>query len=354
MKNKVYTVLKENMALKKELESLVNLIKENESKHKGFQLVEDAFLTAESVGDIDGKALRYMEEIFDIDKAVLFIDSNALKIDNLSDPNLVRVKYTNEKTLKYAFVERRPYFGTYLTGLISDFHIMDEIGSYLIAPIVEDGKVIASLNLYSRNPEKLSGDAHSDFIRELIIRIGIALRKLHHAQTILYFAQYDFLTKVYNKAMMHSLLFKFIDRYKYIDAPFSFILMDMDNFKELNDTHGHIVGDEVLFEVATGIKALLNDSEVFGRFGGDEFYAMVNLNNAADVKSLFAKIVAMIDEIAKRFNMVGKLGISGGFVCVPKDIDVYKSDPIDIVKMADVGLYQSKASGKRICSAYIV
>ncbi len=351
MKNKVYTVLKENMMLKEELQRLVNLIQENEAKHKGFRLVEDAFITSESVAEMDKKALAYMEEIFEIDRAALFIDEDAVNVGKPLPGTCIRVAFVNEKVLRYAYVDKRPYFGTYLEGLISDFHMIPDIGSYLIAPIIENGKIIASLNLYSTNPSKLSGDAHVDFVQELVLRIGMTLRKLHNSAAVLYQSQYDFLTGVYNKGMMHSLLHQYIDRYKSSGEGFAFVLMDMDNFKTLNDTHGHITGDETLRNVADGIKKLLTPAETLGRFGGDEFYMLLDTVSPAAVKELFLRIVVLIDEIAGRFNMVGDLGISGGFISIPDDMDPSAFDAIDIVKAADIGLYHSKVSGKRICSA---
>ena len=350
MRNKVYTVLKENMMLKEELQRLVNLIRENEAKHKGFRLVEDAFITSESVEDMDKKALVYMEEIFEIDRAVLFIDEEAVRIEKPLSGACSRVVFVKEKILRYAYVDKRPYFGSYLDALISDFHVIPDIASYLIAPVIENGRIIASLNLYSTNPDKLSGEAHVDFVHDLVLRIGMTLKKLHSNTILLHQSQYDFLTGVYNKGMMHSLLRKYIDRYKSSGAGFVFVLMDMDNFKMLNDTHGHIAGDEALKSVADNIKSLLSPLETLGRFGGDEFYMILDTTSPEYVKELFHKIVVLIDKISGGFNMSGELGISGGFVCVPDDIDLSVSDAIEIVKGADIGLYHSKVSGKRICS----
>jgi len=232
VKNKVYTVLKENMMLKEELKRLVNLIQENETKHKGFRLVEDAFIASESVNDMDKKALVYMEKIFKIDRAALFIDENAVKVEMPLKGECSRVIFVNEKILRYAYVEKRPYFGSYMDGLISDFHLIPDIGSYLAVPIVENGKIIASLNLYSTNSEKLSGDAHVDFVTELALRIGITLRKLHNNAVIRSRVQYDLLNETHNKGIMYSLLQQYIDINRSAGTPLPFVLISVNDFKK--------------------------------------------------------------------------------------------------------------------------
>jgi len=231
VKNKVYTVLKENMMLKNELQRLVNLIQENETKHKGFRLVEVAFITSESVEDMDKKALTYMEEIFQIDRAALFIDEEIIKNKKHPQDKSSRIVFVNEKILRYAYVDKRPYFGSYLEGLISDFRIIPDIGSYLIAPIVENGKIIASLNLYSTNQEKLSGEAHVDFVKELVLRIGITLRKLCSDTTMRLKYQCDFLCGAYNKGCNYLLLQQYIDKHNCSGKPLPFMLLNMEGLK---------------------------------------------------------------------------------------------------------------------------
>ena len=345
MKDKVNNILRENNELKSELERLISLIKENEAKQKGFRLIEDAFLLAESMEEIDTNALHYIEEIFGIDKAVLFIDTDTIKADPPPLNMNQRVIYTDEKTLRYAYVEKRPYFGTYIEGLISDFHVIDHIGSYLIAPIMEEGRIIASLNMYSRDPEKLAGDGSADFIYQLSSRVAIALRKLHNMELIKNHAQKDYLTGVYNKGAMYNLLNRYIQRCKRNDTPFSFTILDMDNFKALNDAHGHIVGDNILKKFTSEVAKILVENETLGRFGGDEFYIISNRTTNVDIQLLFSKIADIVTMLATDYDMEDQVGISGGYILVPENIDINEQDTLDIVKGADTGLYYSKASG---------
>lgn len=343
MGEKVNDILKENQLLKKELERLIALTKENEAKQKGISLIEDSFLLAESIDDIDSTALAYIEEIFGFDKVALFIDSDAVKIKLQPADLLKRVLFTNEQTLKYAYVEKRPYFGTYLEGLISDFRIIDHIGSYLIAPIIENGKIIGSLNMYSYDPERLAGDGQTDFVKQLTLRIAIALRKMHNTELIKNQAKRDFLTGVYNKGTMHGFIERYIMRNKTDAVPFTFMIVDMDNFKELNDRHGHVTGDITLREFANAVKLELKDNEILGRFGGDEFFMLLD-RQSAGVRGFFSKLVAIMKELDSKNNMKGVLGISGGYVSTDGQAELPEAE--DMVRQADNALYASKAAGK--------
>ena len=76
----VSTLLKENYDLKNELESMVMRVKENEAKHNGFKVVQFSMLLSDNLDEIDNKPMRYIEEIFDIERAVLFIKKDAMAI----------------------------------------------------------------------------------------------------------------------------------------------------------------------------------------------------------------------------------------------------------------------------------
>jgi diguanylate cyclase (GGDEF)-like protein len=251
-----------------------------------------------------------------------------------------------EKTLRYAYVEKRPYFGAYIQGLISDFHVMEDIGSYLIAPILDKEGIVASLNLYSKNPEKFSPQGRDDFIRSLALRVGIALKNLHSIFTVKYQAEHDFLTGGYNKSVMHTLLARYIERLRGTGKGFSFILYDLDDFKHYNNIYGHVTGDEVLKAAADSIRKVMKNSGEFGRFGGDELYIILDYTEDGDIAAFHDRVLTELRDALCALNIDNYAGISGGYVSVPRDIDIQSEDAIEIVKKADMGLYCTKTSGK--------
>ncbi|WP_457626831.1 sensor domain-containing diguanylate cyclase [Persephonella sp.] len=124
---------------------------------------------------------------------------------------------------------------------------------------------------------------------------------------------------------------------------FSLFLFDIDDFKKINDTYGHNIGDRVLVDLSRLVGQLLDDSDIFSRWGGEEFFILLpdtGLEEAARKAESIREAVAL-----SRFPFVGKITISGG-VTQFREYD----DPVSIVIRADKLLYSAKNSGKnKIC-----
>ena len=95
---------------------------------------------------------------------------------------------------------------------------------------------------------------------------------------------YDYLTQVYERLTIENYIKELIAQ----DIPFSFALIDIDNFKNVNDGYGHNTGDEIIKTMAQAIKNALKDTGIVGRFGGDEFMIVlkIKLNTTKSGKSV--------------------------------------------------------------------
>ena len=96
--SKVNSLIKENQELKKELTEMLEILKENEAKQKGFKIVEYAFLLSNSLKELNNKPLKYLEEIFDIDKSHLFINKDILDFD--TEEEFDRISFEETKLLR--------------------------------------------------------------------------------------------------------------------------------------------------------------------------------------------------------------------------------------------------------------
>jgi diguanylate cyclase (GGDEF)-like protein/PAS domain S-box-containing protein len=149
----------------------------------------------------------------------------------------------------------------------------------------------------------------------------------------------DKLTKVYNRHKVDEALDtakELMDRYH---TPFGVIMLDIDHFKNINDTYGHVVGDSVLVEFASILASNSRKSDTVGRVGGEEFLIIVPHATELSLMS-FAK--KLHDEIREyEFSTVGKLTASIG-------VSMYQeSESIDILSSrVDKALYQSKENGR--------
>src|SRR5882762_657468 len=137
--------------------------------------------------------------------------------------------------------------------------------------------------------------------------------------------------------------------------PFCVLMMDIDHFKEVNDTYGHLVGSETLEEVGAVIKSSLRAGDVGARFGGEEFAAFLldadyaqGLVAAERVRTGIEKHeFPAVRRASSEAPRTHRMTISVGLAAYPEDA----RDPIQLVEMADSALYRAKRSGRnRVCA----
>ncbi len=149
----------------------------------------------------------------------------------------------------------------------------------------------------------------------------------------------DRLTQLFNRLKIDELLDAELKRASRYLAPFSVIMLDLDKFKSVNDTYGHQAGDDVLKELALILKENVRDSDIVGRWGGEEFIIIAPNTNLQEAMELAEKLR---NKIAKfDFSFVGhKTGSFGVSTYVAGD------DEKSLIKRADDALYHAKESGR--------
>jgi diguanylate cyclase (GGDEF)-like protein len=167
--------------------------------------------------------------------------------------------------------------------------------------------------------------------------------KLAYAERVEYLAYHDGLTGLPNRSMFSKLLNQRIDEARRYDKRLAVAFLDLDRFKQINDTLGHDAGDQLLREVATRLKACVRDSDTVARLGGDEF--VVLLPELADEKYAGSVAQKILLVIARAFTLIGQ----EFRVTVSIGISTYPQDGLDeqtLTKNADIAMYQAKAEGK--------
>jgi diguanylate cyclase (GGDEF)-like protein len=167
--------------------------------------------------------------------------------------------------------------------------------------------------------------------------------KLAHAQRVEYLAYHDGLTGLPNRSMFSKLLTKSISEAHRYNRQLAVAFLDLDRFKQINDTLGHEAGDQLLQEVALRLRGCVRDGDTVARLGGDEF--VVLLPEPADGK--YAAMVAqkILLQIAREFTLIGqdfRVTASIGISTYPRD----GLDEQTLTKNADIAMYQAKAEGK--------
>jgi len=174
--------------------------------------------------------------------------------------------------------------------------------------------------------------------RELISRIDAVLKR-HSLYTDL--MRFDGLTSSLNRKTIEELLETEFARVSRYGGQLSISMVDIDHFKQCNDTYGHIFGDYVLIKVADAILAEVRNTDAVGRYGGEEFLIVMpetKMDNALTVVERIRKGIANLRFDPPEFN----IRISAGVAQFNPGI----ATPRDFVHLADRALYQAKGNGR--------
>ena len=152
----------------------------------------------------------------------------------------------------------------------------------------------------------------------------------------------DGLTGLYNHAYFLQALKREAQRCRRHEVQMSLAMFDLDDFKKINDTRGHLEGDKVLMKAAALVKETLREIDVAARYGGEEFAVILPDTPKEGATIVAERIRVRIAEHFKRRRNGPKVTVSGGVASFPGDADTLEG----LVKKADVGLYRSKAGGK--------
>lgn len=172
---------------------------------------------------------------------------------------------------------------------------------------------------------------NSDALNELLQKCQ---KKLHSKYTK-QLAYYDQLTGVYNR---HKIT-KIVKEIDFVKDSYGILFIDLDDFKQINDTYGHSVGDAVLQKFSHTIEQSIRKDDYFGRWGGEEFLIIMK---EAKIQDLQKRAEALVSRIQKEhFEVVEHITISVG-VSQAKGNETFE----DVLKKADEALYEAKKSGK--------
>ena len=342
----ISNLLKENYDLKNELESMVMRVKENEAKHNGFKVIQFSMLLSDNLDEISNKPIKYIEEIFDIERAVLFIRKDALAVAQNFESKGSRVQIVNNEAFSYTFLDDDVRSGTDKSVIHKDFQLMphDSDYSYVLVPITDNGRIVAALGIYSSDKNRFTKEYNFDFVEEFALIASIALKKLDNAFLLEMQANTDYLTGLPNKFIFDLTGNNSFREYKENGRSFTFFMFDLNNYKYINDELGHLAGDEILKLIARNMRNCIGDYDILGRFGGDEFYLFTETTDKKELNTLIDNLIKAVEETTfiEDFNI--KFGFCAGAVIVKEgEFNSFE----DIVRLADDRLYKAKNMIKR-------
>lgn len=225
------------------------------------------------------------------------------------------------------------------------------IGSFLCIPLMgSDGRVIGILNVHK--PE-VNAFAVTDLelFEEVAGQIAIALDKALSFRNIKELSIRDELTGLYNRRYFFDYFEKDMERAKRYGRELSLIIIDIDYFKNFNDTNGHLLGDKALKKVASLLSDAVRTADVVARFGGEEFVVLL-----PEVGKDYAMQVAeKLREVIELEKFEGEENQPGGKLTATFGVSSFSDDTAyatELIDCADKALYTGKTKGRNIVSPF--
>jgi two-component system cell cycle response regulator len=239
----------------------------------------------------------------------------------------------------------------------ADIQIDQESVSRNHCKLINTGKSIMLRDLGSTNGTYVNDELVDEYVLRDgdLIKIGRCIFKFlsgnnienAYHEEIYRLTTIDGLTQVYNKRYFIETLEREIGRAHRYRRELSLIMFDIDHFKKINDTYGHLAGDHVLKQLASVIKARIRREDIMSRYGGEEFAIILPEIDNYNAMQFAEKIRALVEKAIFRFEDTDiPVTISIGCASMTSELQ----EPHEFVRVADGHLYEAKSQGRnRVC-----
>ncbi len=206
------------------------------------------------------------------------------------------------------------------------------------------GKVIdADLSLSLLKDEKGDPIGMIGYSKDISIRKKIQNELIEQKNILDHQAHHDALTQLPNRILFNDRLIQSIEKGKRNHSKFALLFIDLDHFKEINDSLGHYIGDEILKTVTSRLQETLREEDTISRLGGDEFTVILeDLNEAQDASLIATKILHILSQSMQVNDNVLYVSSSIGISVFPDDGESAQN----LLKYADSAMYKAKNEGR--------
>jgi diguanylate cyclase (GGDEF)-like protein/PAS domain S-box-containing protein len=227
---------------------------------------------------------------------------------------------------------------------------VDEVDAHLaaLAPMAAEAELVRADG--GRVPVEILGRPIDYRGRQAYV---VAMRDISERrraeERIRHLAHHDPLTGLPNRILFRDRLEQALARAGRSLEKVAVLCLDLDRFKEVNDVHGHAVGDALLRQVASRLQAGLRKGDTVARLGGDEFAIIqVGLAGPGQAARLAERVISSVTDGCELDGTGAEIGISAGIAIYPND----GLDPDTLVRKADTALYRAKAEGRGTCQMF--
>jgi diguanylate cyclase (GGDEF)-like protein len=232
------------------------------------------------------------------------------------------------------------------TASTSESGLYVETGSRMCIPLVSFGQTLGVLALDSDRRGAFNAN-DTQPLESVADIVSTAIQNAHYIERVKQLAYRDGLTGIFNRRFFELRMVEEIERARRFNSGLGVIMIDIDQFKRLNDEFGHLLGDEVLRQVSSLLHQQLRKIDVVCRYGGEEFSILLSQTSPQHSLAVAEKLRRMVE----RWQFPGvprPVTISAGTANYPD----HGTTRDELVKAADAGLYAAKQAGRnRVCLA---
>ena len=245
----------------------------------------------------------------------------------------------------------RPWLGPYLNP---DHRLLfpgaEGLGSVAILPLLRADRLVGALSFGSVDPQRFTRHHASDFLAHLGAIVGFAVENACNRARLVRAGMTDFLTGWHNTRYLTLRMREELARARRENSAVSLLMIDLDHFKEINDSCGHLGGDSVIRDVAQRIESQVRTSDTAARFGGDEFAVLMPCTNMAEARQLADRIMRAVGKTPVEVGggVTRTITVSIGIATLAPDAadaDL-KAFADQLLAEADAALYRAKAAGR--------
>ena len=210
----------------------------------------------------------------------------------------------------------------------------------IAVPLIARGQLKGALNMYRIGDDAAFSDEEFELAKRFADAAALALDNAHVRARLEHQANTDSLTGLFNHRSFHERLRKELTRASVSHETVAVVMIDIDDFKKVNDVYGHGVGDQVLAELADHLRATVRSTDVVCRIGGEEFAVIVPSSEVHHTLALARRLAERLDKV--EFELAGRIAISVGIALGPE----HAANPRELVACAEAAMMTAKARGK--------
>src|SRR5207302_8786663 len=270
-------------------------------------------------------------------------DMNDIDLDNRSEPDGQRRESTTE-TLELSYQRLRDHPEVIVQDGSGESRSSAERFPTAVVPLMLHERAIGALQVTVADPARVWNENEILLLRTVADQVAVAVNHAELFAKIQQQALTDALTGCYNRRSFEMQLDKDLQMARRLHQPLSLLMLDLDRFKQLNDSVGHDAGDDALRRLAVCFRQELRGVDSAARFGGDEFALILPQAYAEGALLVAERLRARIEQI--EIPGFGHLAASIGIASFPS----HASSRAELIVAADAALYNAKRTGRnRVC-----